>query len=336
MLTYLLFCVFSYNSLVTASVVYDLHFTGYTGKQSCTTVDWQMPFPWPHGSCFHDYSTNNYVQFQCGGVGEMHEYCYSDAGCNNPVDCLGDGSMAPVVYTNGGCMMDFVNSATYGHLAAIVPYTLTWPVGTCGATVAESALAASDQYKLGAEAQVGQAASTTTVNFHIKAYTGKTDCSTLDWQMDYPMPLGTCIYDWSLGQYLKFHCGGNGEMHETCFSDAGCSNPLACLGYGTTDPVVYTNGDCMMDFVNSAAHGHKAGIMPYQLFWPAGTCPTVSENALADSGEYEYLSAIASADSAKDVVYYGLAMIGLLSLIRGFYGAFQKTYKTIPSDEISV
>lgn len=340
MLTFLLFCVFSHVSLATG-VVYDFQFVGYSGKQDCSsTITWQMPLPWPQGTCMYDWVLLQWVQFNCGsnGLDQFEETCYSDATCQTQKDCLGDGSMAPVIYTNGGCMMDFVNSAAHGNKAGINPYTVSWTPGTCGSTptVNERALADSNKYESKAESQVGQTG--VVWMFHVTVYSGKQDCNgATTLQMGYPYPQGACVFDASLSNYILFTCGSNDQIVENCFSDKNCQNQIDCLQDGSMT-VTYSNDVCQMDFVNSAAHGNKAGIVPFKMAWTPGICgtPTVNEQALADSHQYEYLSANAQAYSSQEVVYYGLATIGLFSLIRGFYGAFRPSYKTIPSEEAQV
>lgn len=165
-------------------------------------------------------------------------------------------------------------------------------------------------------------------HFFLKA---DTDCTTSVGSISMPFPLGTCYWDSSMSHYIQIECQTDGTLLEKCYQDAQCTTQKDCIPGDSTK--TYTNGGCMNSFAK--AFPNDPDLVPFSLSWLPGQCdatPTKKEEALADSGLYTSFSAIEGIYSAQDMVYFGLAMIGLLSIIRGLYHAYQQSYKPIPSE----
>lgn len=145
------------------------------------------------------------------------------------------------------------------------------------------------------------------------------------------------MHDYSLNQWVILECEDNGnKISELCYSDDQCDNQIACFNDGDLSKFYYTPGQCITEFTlaHNPDYNQPSALVPYHFDWTPSECVvTAGEEALADSGHYESLSAIEASHSGKDIIYSGLAVIGIFSIIRGFYIVYQQNYKAIPVEE---
>lgn len=156
--------------------------------------------------------------------------------------------------------------------------------------------------------------------------------------MQYPLPDGGCIYDYSTGNYVTIFCQPDGTLIEHCYagSDPTCTGQtISCSSTDFT--VYYTNGKCVTEWVAD-------GIDPWTMSWGPGVCDVQTqaavESKVGEDNLETFLESIlySSENSNLTNVVNLFALIGVASIVAFAYKRMTKKteFQTIQESDNNI